>query len=99
MIKTKLMLASFIQKLSSLKNLGPLKKVKCLHNRYINGTLWFIAASRNAFAVIGGCFVTYFLEKHSNNPFTLTGKWVCLLLLILLRKINDYIKPRTSRRY
>lgn len=48
-----------------------------MRNRYINGALWFIGTSRNAFAVIGGCFVTYLLEKYSSNPFTLTGKPVC----------------------
>ena len=48
--------------------------MQCLRNRYVDGALWFTATSRNAFAVITGCFATYFLEKHSSNPFTLTGK-------------------------
>jgi solute carrier family 26 (sodium-independent sulfate anion transporter), member 11 len=58
-----------------LKNLGPLKKVGFLRNRTIDASLWFIATSRNAIAVIAGCLAAYFLEKNGSKPFTLTGQF------------------------
>ncbi|XP_046632863.1 sodium-independent sulfate anion transporter-like isoform X2 [Daphnia pulicaria] len=60
-------------KLTSLKNLGPLKKVGFLRSRAVDSSLWFIATSRNAIAVIAGCLAAYFLEQNGSKPFTLTG--------------------------
>ena len=68
-----------VQKLTSLKNLGPLKKIGFLHNRFVDGNLWFIATSRNAIAVIAGCLAAYFLEQNGSKPFTLTG--LCFVFL------------------
>lgn len=62
-----------LRKLNSLKNLGSLKKVVCLRNRFVDGALWFISTSRNAIAVIGGCVAAYLLETNGLTPFTLTG--------------------------
>jgi sodium-independent sulfate anion transporter 11 len=59
--------------LTSLKNLGPLKKVGFLRSRAVDSSLWFIATSRNAIAVIAGCLAAYFLEQNGSKPFTLTG--------------------------
>ena len=69
---------SMQQKLTVIKNLRPFKKVACLRNRFVDGTLWFIATSRNAIAVIGGCLAAYLLERHGIKPFSLTGKYVIL---------------------
>lgn len=59
--------------MTSVKNIGPLKKVAFLRNRYVDGTLWFIATSRNAIAVILGCLAAYLLEQNGLKPFALTG--------------------------
>ena len=56
-----------------VKNLKPFRKIACLRNRYVDGTIWFIATSRNAIAVIGGCLAAYILEKNGSKPFALTG--------------------------
>ncbi|XP_046449213.1 sodium-independent sulfate anion transporter-like [Daphnia pulex] len=62
-----------MRKLTSLKNLGPLKKFGFLRSRAVDSSLWFIATSRNAIAVIAGCLAAYFLEQNGSKPFTLTG--------------------------
>ncbi|XP_057371308.1 sodium-independent sulfate anion transporter-like isoform X2 [Daphnia carinata] len=62
-----------LRKLNALKSLGSLKKVGCLRNRFVDGSLWFISTSRNAIAVIGGCVAAYLLELNGLTPFTLTG--------------------------
>jgi hypothetical protein len=56
-----------------MKNLRLFKKITCLRNRFVDGGLWFISTSRNAFAVIGGCVAAYVLEVNGLSPFTLTG--------------------------
>jgi sodium-independent sulfate anion transporter 11 len=58
--------------LTSLKNLGPLKKVGFLRGRAVDSSLLFIATSRNAIAVIAGCLAAYFLEQNCSKSFTLT---------------------------
>lgn len=62
-----------MRKLTAMKNVRPLKKMTCLRNRFVDGGLWFISTSRNAFAVIGGCVAAYVLEINGLSPFTLTG--------------------------
>ena len=60
--------------MTSLKNLKCLKRCSCLHNRFGDGFIWFIATSRNAIAVISGCTAAYILEQNGYTPFTLTGR-------------------------
>ena len=61
-----------------------MKKVGFLRNRFVDGSLWFIATSRNAIAVIAGCLAAYFLEQNGSKPFTLTGLCRFYVLLFLL---------------
>ena len=61
--------------MTCLKNAVPCKEVECcLRNRYVDAGLWFVATSRNAFAVVAGCLAAYFLEQNGQNPFSLTGE-------------------------
>lgn len=59
--------------MTSVKNLKPFRKNACLHNRYVDGLIWFISTSRNALAVMAGCLAAYLLEQNDSNPFSLTG--------------------------
>ena len=60
--------------MTCIKNIGPCKQAECLRNRFVDATIWFIATSRNAFAVIfAGITATYLLGNNGYNPFSLTG--------------------------
>jgi len=60
-----------MRKMTSLKNLKCC--CRCLRNVWVDRVVWFVATSRNAFAVIGGCIAAYYLEQSGYMPFTLTG--------------------------
>lgn len=71
---TAIVVLLLMRKMTALKDIQCLKnKMKCLQNRFVVATIWFISTSRNAIAVICCTFAAYFLEKNGSSPFTLTG--------------------------